>query len=229
MNHNDALQQMAVERYLLDELEPADREAFEEHMFDCQECAIDLRAASVFVEEAKAQLPVMTEAPSGQRAAVERPRERKQWFSWMSPAFAMPAFAALLIVIGYQNFAMIPGLREAANRPEVLPWAQVHIATRDGGPAVVNAERGSSVMLFVDLPQQDTYSSYVFELQDSQGRNVWKSKVVTPDASQGGTVSLRVPAELVRHGANVLASYGVEQGGGLKLIGSRGFDVHFVN
>ena len=229
MDHNEATQQMAVERYLLNELEPADREAFEEHMFDCQECAIDLRAASVFVEEAKAQLPVMTEAPSGQRAPVDRPRERKPWFSWLSPAFAMPAFAALLLVIGYQNFATIPGLREAANRPEVMSWASVHMGTRDGGPAVVNDQGGSSVMLFVDLPQQGSYSSYVFELEDSQGQSVWKSKAVTPDASEGGTVPVRVPAELVRHGANVLATYGVEAGGGLKPIGSRAFDVHFVN
>jgi len=45
MDHSEAVREMAAERYLLDELEPEAREAFEEHVFDCPECALDLRAA----------------------------------------------------------------------------------------------------------------------------------------------------------------------------------------
>ncbi len=64
MEHNEAVQQMAVERYLLDELTPELREAFEEHVFDCQECTLDLRAGVAFVEEAKVQLPGLVLARS---------------------------------------------------------------------------------------------------------------------------------------------------------------------
>ena len=48
---------MATERYLLEELSPELREAFEEHMFECPECALDVRAGNVFLSEAKEQLP----------------------------------------------------------------------------------------------------------------------------------------------------------------------------
>ena len=53
MEHIEAVQQMAAERYLLDELPPELRDAFEEHLFDCPECAFDLRAGAAFVDEAK--------------------------------------------------------------------------------------------------------------------------------------------------------------------------------
>ena len=40
---------MAVEKYLLQELAGEERDQFEEHFFDCQECATDLGATvSVF-------------------------------------------------------------------------------------------------------------------------------------------------------------------------------------
>ena len=45
MTHSEAVQQMAAERYLLDELAPDVRDAFEEHMFDCQECALDVEGS----------------------------------------------------------------------------------------------------------------------------------------------------------------------------------------
>ena len=44
---------MATERYLLDEMSPELREAFEEHMFECTECALDVRSGNVFLSEAK--------------------------------------------------------------------------------------------------------------------------------------------------------------------------------
>ena len=35
MDHSEAVQLMATERYLLGELSPDQREAFEEHFFEC--------------------------------------------------------------------------------------------------------------------------------------------------------------------------------------------------
>ena len=56
MNHDEAKHAMASERYLLDELAPADREQFEEHMFSCQECALDVRAGKAFIDQSRVVL-----------------------------------------------------------------------------------------------------------------------------------------------------------------------------
>lgn len=53
MDHDQAVQTHAVERYLLKEMTPSEREEFEAHYFDCTACADDLRAAARFIEEAK--------------------------------------------------------------------------------------------------------------------------------------------------------------------------------
>ena len=55
MDHNEAIEQMAAERYLLDELTPELRDAFEEHAFDCPECTLDLRAGAAFIRCGKSR------------------------------------------------------------------------------------------------------------------------------------------------------------------------------
>src|ERR1700757_1664055 len=102
MDHAEAVRQQATERYLLDELDPELRDQFEEHLFDCQDCALDVRSAAMFVEQGKLIL-----AEPSAHAAVKNPvpaAAKPGWFAWLRPAFAVPVFALLLAVIGYQNF-----------------------------------------------------------------------------------------------------------------------------
>ena len=54
MDHNEALRQQAAEKYVLGELPPTLRDEFEEHFFECQECALDVTAAAGFVDNARA-------------------------------------------------------------------------------------------------------------------------------------------------------------------------------
>ncbi|WP_109486882.1 zf-HC2 domain-containing protein [Occallatibacter savannae] len=49
MDHKEALESMAVERYLLGELSPAQNESFEQHAISCDECAIDLRICKILL------------------------------------------------------------------------------------------------------------------------------------------------------------------------------------
>src|ERR1700739_2935578 len=50
MNHNEAVREQAVERYLLGELPEDARARFEEHFFDCALCAADLKDGAIFVD-----------------------------------------------------------------------------------------------------------------------------------------------------------------------------------
>ena len=54
MDHNEALQLQAVEKYVLGELPPPLRDEFEKHFFDCQECALNVKAGAGFVDNARA-------------------------------------------------------------------------------------------------------------------------------------------------------------------------------
>ena len=52
MDHEEAMWLQAAEKYVLGELAEELREAYEEHYFDCQECATDV-IATAFVDGAR--------------------------------------------------------------------------------------------------------------------------------------------------------------------------------
>jgi len=233
MEHSEALHQMAAERYLLDELTPDAREAFEEHLFDCQECALDLRAGVAFVEEAKVQLPKLAGAlPTPVRSREPR-AERGWWQSWFQPAFAAPVFASLLLVIGYQNLVTYPGLRAAANQPRLLPWTPLHGATR-GAHLAITADRRHGVALPIDLPQSPSigaYASYSFGLTDPQGKQIWTGSVAAPgdEAGDSQRISLVIPGAMLRNGTYTVTVTGIAAQGERTQIDQYAFDLHLTD
>src|SRR5216684_783172 len=103
MDHDTVVRQEMTEKYLLNELDPAARDEFEEHFFDCPMCALDVRAGSLFVEQSKVVLARKLEkevAPSPIRTPAQ---DDSGWLAWLSPAFAAPALALLLVIIAFQN------------------------------------------------------------------------------------------------------------------------------
>jgi len=236
MEHSEAVQQMMAERYLLGELTLDAREAFEEHLFDCPECALDLRVGAVFVEAAKAQLPKLTGAAPASAPSRSRPLRVKQewWLSWLQPAFAIPAFASLLLVLGYQNLVTYPGLRAAAGQPRLLPWAPLHGATRDGAHLTITADRRHGVALPIDLPAQsslDAYASYCLDLYNPQGKLAWTGVVAASNGSQSGAqrLSLVIPGAMLQSGAYSLVVSGAGEHGERTVIDRYAFDLRLTD
>jgi hypothetical protein len=246
MDHNEAVQQLAVERYLLDEMPSELRDEFEEHMFDCADCALDLRAGAAFVQEAKLQLPELVASSKAQRATVPatapvwavpksapgrsapaRYESRaRDWFAWLRPVFAVPAFAAMLAVIGYQNLATIPGLRTAATEPRLVPWTSFHTGTRGGARLEVPADRKFGAVVAIEVPQETLYAKYVFELYDQQGKQIW-TQTVSGSSNGDGTFSLMIPGAELEQGAYTLVITGATPQGGQTEIDRHILDVHF--
>jgi hypothetical protein len=230
MNHNDAVEQMAVERYLLNELAPDAREEFEEHMFGCQECALDTRVATVFIEEAKAQLSKIVPSRPEVKDAGKTEKVRTHRFSWWRPAFAAPVFAALLAVIGYQNLVTFPALRTSASRPSVVPSTPMYGATRGGAKTTVTADRAHGISLPVDLPLDPgigTFVSYSFELKDPAGKLAWSGSIQAPKPDPSGDVPLSVviPGSMLESGTYSLSISGAASDGKLTPIQRYVFDV----
>jgi Putative zinc-finger len=195
MGHDEAMRREAVEKYLMDEMSPPERDEFEAHFFDCRECAEDLRATAAFLDEAKREF---------ERGAAPRPKPEvakgsrfgsRLSFLW-KPAFAAPAFALLLAVIVYQNVAVHPRLAGEVVRvdqPEVLSTVSlIGAGSRGGDIPSVTITGSQPVLLTVDIPATEQYASYSCALIAPGGGLLWRVPVSAEQAKD--TVSIRVPA-----------------------------------
>jgi hypothetical protein len=214
MDHAAAVREKATEKYLLNELAPEVRDQFEEHMFDCQECAMDVRAAAMFVEQSKA---VLAEEPMTAAACVplREPEPRKQW-NWFRPVFTVPVFALLLVVIGYQDHLM-----RGAREPQFAAWASLAVDTRAGGqdvePIQVKTRPGAGFSLLVNAasdpsgPAATKYSGLTFELYNPAGKLQWSGQLAAP--SPDDHASIYVPGEGLESGNYSLAVHKMSAGG----------------
>jgi len=159
MDHNQAIKSRACEKYLLGELAPGEREAYEEHYFACADCAAGLRAAAEVVGASRV---IFRESPAGTTA-------REGWFGWLKPVLA-PALASLLaVVILYQNLVSIPHWKKAA-APRVLEMHSLLAANSRGEGLVFSVVPDEPFGLYVDVPADPAHSSYLLRLEDPSGR-----------------------------------------------------------
>ena len=233
MNHSQATKIMATERYLLNDLTPDAREAFEEHVFDCPDCALDLRAGAAFVNEAKAQLPFLVASPAGSRTPMTV-KKRSFWPSLWRPAFAAPAFAALLVLVGYQNLVTFPALREWATQPRLIPVAPLRPATRGAARPTFAVDRAHGVSLPIDLsgePGTGPAASYTFELRGPQGQLAWTGTLPASGLStaqttdDGQPISLLIPGGMLRNGSYSLTISSLDAQGVRSLVDRYDFDI----
>lgn len=149
MEHTEAVETLACERYLLDELTPEDRDAFEEHYFGCAECAADVKAEAAIV--------------SGVRARKVR-RQPRPWAAWSSVAAA----AVLAVIVGYQNVVVIPGLRQqrsAASQPGVLNILSFTAGVSRGEEKTASVK--TNLALAVDIETRNGATGYLLEVVDA--------------------------------------------------------------
>src|ERR1700683_5292260 len=117
MDHDVVVRQKMTERFLLGELEPETLQDFEEHFFGCSDCARDVRAGSLFVEQSKIVLAEKSEAVAAGLPATGSSQAKRGWPWWLRPGFVVPVMALLLVVIGYQNLVTYPQLHRVLESP----------------------------------------------------------------------------------------------------------------
>lgn len=174
MDHQEALQQNATERYLLNELDPELRDQFEEHLFGCQECALDVRAAATFVEQSKV---ILAEKLTPSTVKQPEPEKESRWFAWFRPAFAVPVLALLLAVIGYQNLVTYPKLTQAATQPQIGPWASLNVSTRGAETKVIKTHAGEGFGVLLNFPPDDGFTAYAVDLYNPAGKLEWSGPI----------------------------------------------------
>jgi hypothetical protein len=219
MDHNESIRLMAAEKYLLGELTPESREELEEHFFDCQECALEVRAGAAFVEHCK----VVLAEPSPEFSARASVPAQPGWLAWLRPAFALPILATLLLVLGYQNLVTYPRLQQAAASPQILPWASVNISTRGASTTRISPRVGEGFHLLVNIPPEGRYTSYNFALSSPSGRLAWSRTI--PAASSDDARSIYVPGVSQEQGIYALAVHGITAAGESSDLGRYSIEV----
>jgi hypothetical protein len=218
VEHETAVQQKLTERYLLNELDADARNEFEEHFFDCPECAFDVQAGVAFIDHSKS---VLDKAPEKEPMVLRPPDPG--WLAWLRPAFAAPALALLLAVFAYQNLVTLPGLQKALNQPQVLPWVSVNIRTLGSGAAPVTMSPGQEFLMFVRIPPESGYIRYSADLYDPEGK--LESSLSMPASSEQDVRAVRVPAAKRQSGTYTLAVRGVTNAGESKEVGRGSFEL----
>jgi len=191
MEHNRAVEIQAVERYLLGEMPPEEREDFEEHYFTCAECAQDVRAAARFRANARELLrnPEQFSPPA---------QERRRGFSWWSfPSMAPVAVSVLLLgVVVYQTGFEIPNLKRQAG-PQAIAEGALAVTLGDttrgaDGAKIRQIPQGSGpVILQFDIISVEKQPSYECTIMDASGKVMAKPTIESPKGDEPASIQLR--------------------------------------
>ncbi|NWF85625.1 MAG: zf-HC2 domain-containing protein [Bryobacteraceae bacterium] len=223
MDHQEAARLQLIERYMLDELSPVQREEFEAHLFVCPQCSEELRAAAILADNARSVFREEAGRPPGALAEGARHHaggEAPGFFERLGGLVRVPVFgpvlaaAALLAVVSYQNLVQIPALRnelEKVSAPRAVPAFALLPVTR-GDEQVVSAPPGArSVILSFDLAEPSA-EGYICAFIDESGREWLSLKESAAPGADMLTLQLdpvRIPA-----GRHLLI---VRTGGGQEL------------
>jgi hypothetical protein len=208
MDHAHAIRSGAAERYLLDELDETERSEYEEHFFDCQECAEEVKSGASFAANAKAVFPSLT------RESVVRENERAGRGGWIALFWPAPVgvAAALVLSLGlgiYQAAVVGPGLRRQLAEAEGIQPAAMHfLSLSRSGPSVVRLGKDTRALgLTLSTGTTGTFAYYRCELQDPGGRVVkW---VTLPAPAKGNELNLVIHSSSLPPGPYVLVIQGL--------------------
>jgi hypothetical protein len=210
MNHQDALKEMAVERYLLGELKGASLESFEEHLFECPECAMDVKTGVTFIDGAR------TELIAPQRVLAPRAENARKWNSWFtSPWILGPALTASLVVLAVQTFVVQPRMKlevARAQTPAVLnPLILANAGARgDSVPEIIAPEHGSFV-ISLDVPTTGGFSGYLCSLSGADGSLLWQT-IISPEQARDALL-INMPTDKTKEGLNTFLIQGLPAAG----------------
>jgi hypothetical protein len=177
MDHSEAENIRAADRYLLGQLAAAEREQFEEHFFSCPQCAEEVRAGALF--EANARAVFQEEAR--QPAAKSSPAERATWWAWLRArpmaAVSLAAVCLLGIISVYQSLVLVPRLETQlaeVTAPQAFQSEMLRPGVSRGAELVITVpERRQFLGLRVDLDPQLAFPIYRADFLSASGSTLF--------------------------------------------------------
>src|SRR5215469_1948156 len=207
MDHSEASQMEAVERYVLGDLSVSEVEEFERHFFDCPQCSEELRALAmlrdnaraVFIEQSLA--PIAASEPASQSEPAKQPERavRARWWNfriWV-PAMAM---VALAVLGGYEV-----GEHRSAAAPQTVAEFPLYAAARGEETVIAPPAGAQFYTLYLDKTWDRDFPSYhaAFVTSGSQnGSESFSLEVAAP--APGQAIHILVPVGELRAGRYTL-------------------------
>lgn len=195
MNHDQAMSMLAVERYSLDEMTPEDREAFEQHYFECSECWTAVRRAELFAQNAR-----VAARTAARKAGDEPKRPFERRLLWLAPLAAAIAVVAILVPM---RFGSEP-FDDTRPMPSLTLIGPVRDAVEDNH---LPADR-RAILSTVVTPVEDAVS-YRAELRAADGRLVQQWNIAVEETGD----SFPLPVRPLSAGGYVLVIESVGSGG----------------
>ena len=181
MDHGEAVQSHTTERYLLGELKDRARDEFEDHFFECADCAEAVRTGLLFMDNAAAEVRGTGAQVADRADAPQKPFWTK-WFhlEWRQPAFAFPALAALAVSgLWLTDHARLQNELASATAPQAFSDVPLDVSRGKHSATVIRQNHFFAVSFYID---PDTLPEYAVEIS---GDGVAPAAVQTPHVPNG--------------------------------------------
>ncbi|HYR30067.1 MAG TPA: hypothetical protein VEU30_16475 [Thermoanaerobaculia bacterium] len=205
MEHTDARTTNAAERYLLQEMHDPERDAFEDHYFDCSECAADVRDGAAMMA-------------AGRQIAAEGATVhqisgwRRRW---------LPQAAAASMIFGLLGFGAGTMRMAAPAISEIRTYELQTETERASAADVLVIPAGEDAMISFPITPAEAARSYVVTIQDADGKTRFSKPKSLDEAIDHVYLSLR---ELPR-GSYQLVIEGVHEDGNRFHVTTTSFKV----
>jgi hypothetical protein len=209
MTHDLATRNQIAARYLLGELSPTERDDFEEHYFDCADCARDVRTGAILRANTKAVLQERCVAAA--QTAVSGDSWWRRLFTFRGPVLApYGAAAALVLFSTYQGAVVIPNLR-SASEPQLVASTALRPTVRGSDLTIPVAKDARFFEVNFDVDSQQPFAAYECDIVRGNGSPMFT--VNAPAGSAGSTtLNLLLPAARFATGEYVVVLRGRPEG-----------------
>ena len=217
MDHETAIRINATERYFLQELAGQERDEFEEHFFSCPECAEDVRALTVFADNAKAVVRGQAAEPKVHAGVLMAGKAL-----WLSVGLNL----ALILGVGYSLLKVTPEMQRElaeARAPHFVQEVAVLGVARSAG--VVREIAPTTRRVVFALYLSESFQGIGYELKNSAGAVQMRQTLPSPPKEESADSHISFSTGGLKPGVYEIAFWGVGAGGREVPIGQSKFRI----
>jgi hypothetical protein len=221
MNHQQAIDEHATERYLLREMTVQERRAFEEHYLDCAECLEAVTFGAEFLEAGRDVVREQTHELATSPVPSWRERFLPAISGWLRPAPAL-AFALVLSLAGitYQTVTVHRQQQELASLKDLHPEFRFVLTGESRGEArIIKVAHNTQLSVKVEFTPGSEYIPYRADLLSAD--NKLKYSMPLSVGPNDDSISFSIPAIGLQAGDYSLIIHQENKAGVVKDLSSR--------